>query len=91
MLTESWIKITATEIVDIAINKAVGVRRSHFASGVIKKTKGDAKMPKRQTDIQPIVYLKLNNRFFESLATWTAKAKATIATSIAKIARFDTT
>ena len=66
ILTDNWIKITATAIVDIATQRAVGVRRNVFANGVTKKTSGDAKIPKRQTDIQPIVYLKLKSCFFES-------------------------
>jgi len=61
--------MTATEMVEIATRKAVGVRRISFAKGVTKKTKGDAKIPTRQTEIHPIVYLKLKSRFFESLAT----------------------
>lgn len=87
ILTDNWIKITATAIVDIATKRAVGVSRNVFANGVTKKTSGDAKIPKRQTDIQPIVYLKLKSRFFESRTTCIAKANATSAISIANTAR----
>ena len=87
ILTDNWIKITATAIVDIATKRAVGVSRNVFANGVTKKTSGDAKIPNRQTDIQPIVYLKLKSRFFESRTTCIAKANATSATSIANTAR----
>ena len=83
-------RITATATVDKAIKSAVGVRRKVFANGVIKKTSGEAKIPKRHTDIQPIVYLKLKSLFFDSLAMCTAKPKATIATSIANTARLVT-
>jgi hypothetical protein len=65
----------------------VGVSRNVFANGVTKKTSGDAKIPKRQTDIQPIVYLKLKALLRESLHTYTAKQRATIATSSANNAR----
>ena len=87
ILTDNWIKITATAIVDIATKRAVGVSRNVFANGVTKKTNGDAKIPKRQTDIQPIVYLKLKALRRESLQTYTAKHRATIATSSANTAR----
>ena len=60
-------RITATATVDKAIKSAVGVRRKVFASGEIKKTSGEAKIPNRHTDIQPIVYLKLKALLLESL------------------------
>jgi len=87
ILTDNWIKITATAIVDIATKRAVGVSRKVFANGVTRKTNGEAKIPNRQTDIQPTVYLKLKSRFLESRTTWIAKANATSATSIANTAR----
>ena len=75
----------------MATRSAVGVSRRPFANGVIKKTKGDANIPKRQTEIHPMVYLKLSNRFFDNLATCIAKPRATNAISIANTARSDTT
>jgi len=87
ILTDNWIKITATAIVDIATKRAVGVRRKVFANGVTIKTNGEAKIPKRQIDIQPIVYLKLKALLRESLQMYIAKQNATIATSNANIAR----
>ena len=87
ILTDNWIKITATAIVDIATKRAVGVRRNVFANGVTKKTNGEAKIPKRQTDIQPIVYLKLKARLRESLQIYAAKQRATKATSNVNTAR----
>jgi len=55
--------------VEMATSKVVGVRRNALANGVTKNTSGDAKIPTIQTEIQPIVYLKLKSRFLESRAT----------------------
>ena len=90
ILTDNWIKITATAIVDIATKRAVGVSRKVFANGVTRKTNGEAKIPNRQTDIQPTVYLKLKALLRESLQIYAAKQKATIATSNVNTARLVT-